>query len=524
MQLKSKTWKLRKKMDQELIKFCMEKGLLLDKESYSLLGGFGLDIAKTIIEKISFLDQKIITKEFIEKNAFRISEAIGDERITQALKIKLNLSLEINIEEKNHEPIKTLELGNLKIIQSYANLSKKLEPSDFVKYFRNRYGELKKILQERKELENLSSINKINGNRQAVSIIGIVYAKRITKNKNILLEVEDLTGSINVLINKDKEVYGVAKEILVDDIIGVKGFGNREILFASAVVYPDAFIDEKRFLDRNESVAFISDIHLGSNNFLESGFLKFIEWINGNIGDDKQKQEALRVKYLLVTGDSVDGVGIFPGQEEVLLIKDMREQYRALANLLSKIRKDVKIIIAPGQHDAVRVAEPQPAIGKDYAQPLHDLENVILVSNPAMIEISNTSSRGIKILMYHGASMHHYVSEIERLRLGKAHDFPAKIVKELLKRRHLASMHSAVVYIPTEKQDSLAILEVPDIITTADLHKPEVEMYNNILIVCSSCWQSTTPFEEKVGNHPDPCKVPVVNLKTREVKILDFSE
>ncbi len=511
-------------MNQELIKFCMEKGLLLDKESYSLLEELGSDIAKAIIEKMSFFDQRIITRAFIERNAFKISEAIGDEKIAQALKIKLNLSLEINIEEKKQEPLRELELGNLKIIQSHANLSRKLEPSDFVKYFRTRYSELKKILQERKELESLSSINKLNGDRQAVSVIGLVYAKRITKNKNMMLELEDLTGTINVLINKDKEAYDLAKDILVDDIIGIKGFGSREILFASSIVYPDAFIEKKRFLDRNESVAFISDMHIGSNNFLEKNFLKFIEWINGDVGYEKQRQEALRVKYLLITGDCVDGVGIFPGQEECLVIKDIREQYKTLASYLGKIRGDVKIIMAPGQHDAVRVAEPQPAIGKDYAQPLHDLENVTLVSNPAMIEIVNNNSRGIKILMYHGASMHSYVNEIEYLRLGKAHDFPSKIVKEMLKRRHLASMHSSAIYIPTEKQDFLAITEVPDIINTAELHKPEVDLYNNILIVCSSCWQSTTPYEEKVGNHPDPCKVPVVNLKTREVKILDFSE
>jgi DNA polymerase II small subunit/DNA polymerase delta subunit B len=74
-----------------------------------------------------------------------------------------------------------------------------------------------------------------------------------------------------------------------------------------------------------------------------------------------------------------------------------------------------------------------------------------------------------------------------------------------------------------ENKDPLVIETVPDIIATGDLHKPEVSTYNNILLVASSCWQSKTPFEEKVGNNPDPCKVPVFNLKTREVKILDFS-
>ena len=49
-------------------------------------------------------------------------------------------------------------------------------------------------------------------------------------------------------------------------------------------------------------------------------------------------------------------------------------------------------------------------------------------------------------------------------------------------------------------------------------------MINNILLIASSCWQSITPFEEKVGNEPEPCRVPLFNLKTREIKILDFSD
>ena len=51
-----------------------------------------------------------------------------------------------------------------------------------------------------------------------------------------------------------------------------------------------------------------------------------------------------------------------------------------------------------------------------------------------------------------------------------------------------------------------------------------IDKYNDILIIASSCWQSMTEFEEKFGNLPYPCKVPWLNLKTREVKILDFSD
>jgi len=93
----------------------------------------------------------------------------------------------------------------------------------------------------------------------------------------------------------------------------------------------------------------------------------------------------------------------------------------------------------------------------------------------------------------------------------------------MLRHRHLSPVHSANVYVPSEKEDTLVIKEIPDIILTGDLHKADIDIYNNILIIAASCWQSSTPFEEKVGNQPDPAKVPMLNLKTREIKILDFN-
>ena len=385
--------------------------------------------------------------------------------------------------------------------------------------------EIKKILQNRKEISNLISINKINSSRQNIFIIGCILNKRLSKNKNFFFEVEDLTGQISVIITKDKpELYEKAKNIIVDDIIAIKGVGSREIAYANEIFYPDSFLHEKNILDREESIAFISDIHVGSNNFLEEKFLKFIRWLNGNEGDERQKQESKKIKYLFITGDCVDGVGVFPGQEALLNIKDVKEQYNQLVAYLSKIRKDIKIVICPGQHDAVRIAEPQPAIGKVYGEALYEMENVILVSNPSLIEIASQTKRGIRILIYHGASMNSFVDEIESLRLEKAHERPSKVVKEILKRRHLAPIHASVTYIPNGKEDYLVIKDVPDIINTADFHRPDVDVYNNTLIICSSCWQSITPFEEKVGNIPEPCKVPILNLKTREIKIMDFSE
>ena len=512
-------------MSNEILKFCLSKGILLDRESFNLLSEFDEITAKELIEKVSLMQEKIITKSFFIKNADKINQLINNEKVIEKLKMNLGLTLEISremfVEPKEK---KDQNLDNIKVLYSPRNSMKKLKALDFVKHFRSRFSEIKQILQEREDIENLTSINKINGQRQSLSIISIVFSKRFTKNKNIILDVEDLTGKISVLINKDKtELYAKAKDSLIDDIIAIKGFGNREIIFANDIIYPDIFLSEKNFLDRDEKAAFISDIHVGSINFLEDNFRKFIKWLNGEVGDENQREEAKKIKYLFIVGDTVEGVGVFPGQEELLNIKDIKKQYEKLAEMLSIIRKDIRIIMCPGQHDSVRIAEPQPPVGEYYAQNLHKLENIIFVSNPSLIEITKNGKKGVKILMYHGASMNSFANEIESLRIVKPHDNPSKVVKEILKRRHFSPMHSAVTYIPFEKEDPLLIRETPDIITTGDFHKPDIDIYKNILIICSSCWQSITPFEEKVGNHPDPCKVPVLDLKTREIKILDFS-
>lgn len=515
-------------MNQEMLKFCMQKGILLDRQILISLDVLNdINIAKNLIDRIDFqYKQKIITKSFFNQNLDKVYEIINNYNGTSKKAVEeffINLGVDINYKlvEKESKTIEVVKNRNVNLLKIYQNLPKKVEVGDFVKNLRNRYNIIKNILQDRVELENLISINRIEDNKPC-SIIGIVADKRVTKNDNVLLEIEDLTGRVTALINKGKfDLYEKSKEILLDEVIGLKVTGSREILFVNDIIFPDIRLLEKKKSKIDESVAFISDIHVGSNKFLESNFLKFINWINGNIGDEKQRAEALKVKYLFITGDTIDGVGVYPGQESQLLIKDVNEQYKRLTELLSTIRDDVEIIMCAGQHDAVRVAEPQPIIGEYYGASLRLLKNIYLVTNPALVEISDAK---FKVLMYHGASMHGVISSIESLRNNRAQDHPTNVVKYLLKKRHLAPTHSLVTYTPCENEDALLIKEIPDIVSTGDLHRPEVGEYNGILLVSGSCWQSITPFEEKVGNDPDPCKVPVFNLKTREIKMLDFSD
>ncbi len=514
-------------MGQEILNFFIEKGFLLDKEMLNFFNQLSdQEIADKILERLRHVsNEKIITKSLIDKNLDVVegvfSSLEGEKRkIVERFFVNFSLNIEIKKEkyiedEEKGEKVKETP-NHLRIISPNIMPARKIEVADFVKYFRSRYSDIKQILQDRVELQNLTSLDRITGQKQNLSVIVLVSGKRRTKNKNLLLEIEDLTGKGLALINQNKtELFEKAQDIMEDEVIGLKCGGSREMLFVNDIIYPDAAIFEKKKSEQEIYALFTSDLHIGSDRFLEEKFLKFIDWINGEIN---HKEEVKKIKYLFMVGDNVDGVGIFPGQENFLKIKDIKKQYEKLAELLGKIRNDVRIILCPGQHDAVRVAEPQPSIGEDYAPALCALDNVTLVTNPCYVSLEE----GFEVLMYHGASFHGTINNIESLRTSNPHDKPAQIMMQLLKRRHLAPLHSSVVYIPEEK-DPLFIRRIPDIVTTGEVHRADIDTYNNILIIANSCWQTQTPYEEKVGNHPDPCKVPMLNLKTREIKILDFS-
>jgi DNA polymerase II small subunit len=507
-------------MEKTILKICMEKGFLLDREILGLFSDLEEEDARKLADMLLALKvkEKVITKSALTQNIEKIRNILtpmGNRQIIEKFALHFQYTCaEADLVEKKEDPF------YVKVLSSPAIPAKKIEVLDFVNYFRARYTQMRKILEGR-NLENLTTIRKIGGSRENYTVIAAVVNKRVTKNKNLMIEIEDPTGKATVLVNQNKkDVFDQAKDLMPDDIAAFQVVGNNEMLFANMIVYPDSFLQDKRRTEEDAWIAFTSDLHVGSKMFLESYVMKFIRWINGEEGDEKQREMARKIKYLFLVGDNIDGVGRYPGQEPFLTIKDARLQYAELARILRMIRPDIKIVMCPGQHDAVWVGEPQPIVGEDWAPDLHQIPNLILVTNPSMIEIIG----GFKILMYHGASMNTFIDEIDALRLSNAHDTPARVAKEMLKRRHLAPVHGSVDYVPSEKEDPLIIGIVPDIFATGDQHKADIGTYNNTLLIASACWQSITPFEEKVGNHPDPGKVPLFNLKTRELKILDFSE
>lgn len=515
-------------MNNDILQMVRERGLLLEKEIFDLLTSFGDQVAarEFLINLEKIVGQKVITKSVLHKHVEFIQHVVnqlpgGERNSVEKVCIRLGLHVEISKELDTSVPSIKVNSVNSKplpyqLFYADTKVYKKLEIADFIGHFRSRYQQLQRLLMQRPELQNLVAINKISSNRQNLSIIAMVREKRVTKNKNIILLVEDLTGEIQVLIRVDREeLFGVAQELQEDDVVAIKASGNRDMLFVHDIYFPDSFLPHKTKFNEDFSIAFLSDVHAGSDRHLGQSMQRFLDWIQS---DDINAQ---KIKYIFFSGDNVDGVGIFPGQEHVLKLKSMKEQYKLLASYLRQVPKHITMFMCPGQHDAVRVAEPQPLIDRNYAPELYEIENLVLVTNPTLVKLVE-GEKEFKVLMYHGASIHSFINEIPELRLMKAHKTPAKAVKHMLKRRHLAPTHSSVVYIPNAQRDPLVISEVPDVLCTGEVHRLDIESYNGVVIITGSCWQAQTPFEEKVGNIPDPAKVPVINLKTRELKIFDF--
>ena len=526
---------------KEIVNFFLSKNILLSKNFFNSFSTENTELYSLLLKKVdlkSFLYFNEELKEilpvvnFMNINWFEFEKArVLLEKYNQEKAYKKFFSY-----LKQQEDVKKLskaikydynKQAPVKIISSYEEEPKKRNIKDFVSLFNKRYQALEAMLKNRQELQNLTSVNKILSKREKenLSLIGIVSEKQFTKNGNLMITIEDLTGNIKLFVNKNKgDLYEEAKNIVLDEVIGVSGVNGENIVFVNNIIWPDVPTNRELKKSPDEVYAlFLSDLHVGSKNFLEKNFQKFLRWINGLIGSEEQRETAKKVKYIFIIGDLIDGCGIYPEQDKELIVKDIYEQYEICANLLSKIPSSIRIIIIPGNHDALRISEPQPPLYKDFARSIWDLPNVVMLSNPSYINIhSQKNFHGFDVLLYHGYSFDYYVANVDSIRNKGGYDRADLIMKFLLQRRHLAPTHKSTLYIPEPKNDPLVIDKIPDFFVTGHIHKSSVSNYRNITLICGSCWQSKTIFQEKVGHNPEPCRVPIVNLQTRAIKILRF--
>tara|TARA_Y100000310_G_scaffold202483_1_gene202686 strand:- start:22989 stop:24656 length:1668 start_codon:yes stop_codon:yes gene_type:complete len=505
-----------------------EKPLIIHKDCANLINAE----KQADINWLEFEKSRVMYEKGKNKNIYQTFLDLLHYNTDTESKERIDTVVEEVQQPEEEQTIEQDELvdSNVILVDHYKEESKKRTVKDFISHYKARYNFLKGLLQQRPELQSVVSINRSRNKpeMEQMSIIGIVYDKRVTAKGNLLFTLEDVTGTMKILVNQNKpDLYAQAEKICVDEVIGVTGPAKNNMLFVNTLSFPDIPkpTQTPKKCEQEVLAAFISDVHFGSKDFLGKNFQKFVDWLNGKSEDEKEKKQSQKIKYIFILGDLVDGVGVYPGQEENLLLHDIREQYHQAYEYISQIRPDINIIMAPGNHDAVRVTEPQPNLTEAYAKELCSLPNFLPVSSPCFVNIhSSKNFEGFNVLMYHGSSFHYYIDNVPFLRQQKARDNPGEILKLLLQKRHLAPSHSSTTFVPYENDDPLLIKKVPDIIVAGDMHKSDISNYNGVLIINTSCWQRKTDYQEKTGNNPDPCKVPLFNLKTREITTKDFSD
>ncbi len=376
---------------------------------------------------------------------------------------------------------------------------------DFARYFRHRFATLSRLLRSRAELAGALEVSKVRRLTREARFIGIVTDARTTRNGHRILDVEDETDSISVLLPADSGL--AADPIVNDEVIGVSGHTNdRGLFIAKSVVHPD--IPTTKSFPRTQErirVGFMSDIHVGSRTFLAERWEKFRAWAcNGD-------EVARSLRYLVVSGDVVDGIGVYPRQDEELVLDDIYAQYEALAGMLHELPDHLKVILIPGNHDAVRPAEPQPALPASI-QKLFD-SSVTFAGNPCTLSL-----HGVRILAYHGRSMDDFVSSVPAMSYAK----PLEAMREMLRKRHLAPIYGGKTPIAPEAEDHLIIDAVPDIFVTGHVHAAAVGEHRGVVIANSSTWQSQTSYQKMHNIEPVPARLPIVDLGTGEAFLKAF--
>ena len=410
--------------------------------------------------------------------------------------------------------------SELKIIEdATGKLTSNGTLDEYVVLFQDRFKRLERILRQRIDVRVATPISEAlkSQPKTKLKIICMLTEKREAKQQTIL-SVEDLQGSATVLIphKAPEEVKKKALQILPDQVICLAVIKTRtNLLLCEDIIFPE--IGRKNPQRASEPVYAVltSDIHVGSTKFNKEAFKRFILWLKGRYGNAEMKEIAGRVKYLLIAGDIVDGVGVYPGQQYELTIRDVHKQYNYAVKYLEKIPSYIEIVFAPGNHDASRKALPQPAIPSGYLKAIEGKTNIHSVGSPCLLNI-----HGVDVLMDHGRSLDDIISVIP----GMSHDHPEKSMRLLLQSRHLAPVYGGKTMLSPENRDYLVIDKVPDILHAGHVHVLGYCNYRGVLVVNSGGWQEQTEYMEKLGLVPTPGKVPVINLQTLEIKVLSFKD
>lgn len=379
--------------------------------------------------------------------------------------------------------------------------------------FRNRFETIADLLAMQAGFKATGTIKELTDERKRSGfknkiyrVVGIVEDARRTKSGGKMVTIEDNSGTMDVFVRKEDPSVD---SLMNDDVIGLSGRfdkSNPNMFWVDEVQYVDVLFkhQNKGGADFDPiSIAFISDVHMGSKYFLEETWDKMMSWLNTN-------PLAKNIKYLVLSGDTVDGAGVYPNQEKNLTISDVYEQYQFCANKLDELPDHITPIILPGNHDAVRPAEPQPVLEHRIQDKFN---SAIHVGNPCRVNLN-----GIDLLSYHGKGMDDIIPRIEDV----TYENSVVGMKHMLKKRHLAPIWGERNALSPEEHDQMVIRNPPDIFVTGHTHSHATDWYNGVPLVVSSTMQGQTDFMQMLGYSSMKGFLTIYNIQSREFKVVAF--
>ena len=529
---------------EELIKLLWENNIFIEKKAYDLLDNLkeeDLDIIfrEAIKNNVNKIDEDFINI-ILRKNVNNNNKSVekSEKNINKKRNI-INIKDFFNINEKKQSIEK--ESNNVILIESTKkhigeeielsvkemketkeiNILKKFEIQknkpdiiSWISYYKQRLNKIKKILRDHSEMRELYPLNKIPENRE-VAIAGLVYDKKITE-KGIIFVIEDENNIIKAFVSKDNENidFKIVKDIPLDSVIGLVGTYKNNMFFANNVILPNVPIKKpKTFGEDDVYILFTGDWQVGNKHTFYNLFDRFLQFVNGKIESEKINEIARKIGYMMIVGDVVDGVGIYPEQKEELLLKTYDDQYKSFEDYILKIPESIKTIIIPGNHDIPRLAEPQPELPRSLLRESYSMKNIYYLSNPSYVKIHNS----IIGLLYHGYVLDWLISNISFLRERGGYENPGESIKFMLMFRLIFPSHGSNPYVPYINDDPSVIDIVPDLFHTGHIHRAFYNEYRGIDLINSSTFQDITPYQKELGHKPEPGILFLRNIKNGEV-------
>ena len=462
------------------------------------------DLTKTFRDRYTKLREILENEQNITGNLYSVSEIINKADTHKETKRtpKLNKYQITNILTKNKQYLKNITSGRYTFKNIYEN-----------KVILYDTRQKKDVIIDSYQRENLPTLMKfytlIQKAHSLKTITLLRHVKR-TKKGNYILTCEDGTKTDNkygygkidyirtFLTPETLKESGITPDTLVPDTVVYQEIKFIDYPILGTQLQRDKLktIDIKQpslqrkqtHLTKDAHIVFLSDIHVGSKYFNETKLLNTIDYIN--------KSE---VDAVLIAGDIVDGIGIYPEQEKDLAINSFHKQYEKLSEYLDQI--EPHMYITPGNHDAVPLKEPQQPLTKQYAPNLCKNKNITLLSNPSTVNINGT-----RIKMYHGKGLDDLIMAIKNL----DYQHPCKVMEEQLEKRHLAPIYGMTTQHAWDGEDRLIIDELPDILHTGHVHIAQHTNYKGIELINSGTFQEQTPFQTTHKIRPTVGLVPVL--------------